>query len=68
MYIITQTNLTATVAIDTHGDSHWGSVPGAGTMSLCPHHDHTRLGTSLLSGFQTYVKNYLSPVVVVACL
>jgi hypothetical protein len=33
-----------TAAKDTLGNSHWGSVPEIGTMSLCHHPSHTRLG------------------------
>jgi hypothetical protein len=35
MYIITQTSLKPTAAMDSHGGSHQGLVPGAGAMSLC---------------------------------
>ena len=44
VYIITQTNFMPRAAINTHGSSHWGPVPGVGTMLLHPHQDSTGLG------------------------
>ena len=35
----------STAAICAHGGSHQDPVPGAETMSLCPHQGHTRLCT-----------------------
>ena len=37
MYIIIQTSLKLIAAIHTHGGLHWGPVPGARIMLLCPH-------------------------------
>lgn len=48
MHIITQMTLMATAGIDTREGSHQGPVPGAGTMSLCPHQGHVRLGKALV--------------------
>lgn len=35
MHVILQTSLIPTAAMDTHGGSHRGPVPGAGTMLFC---------------------------------
>lgn len=42
MYIITQASLISTAAIDTPEGSHQGPVPGAETMSHCPHQGHSK--------------------------
>lgn len=41
MHIITQATLMPT--------AHWGPVPGAGTISFCPHQGHTWLGSRVYS-------------------
>jgi hypothetical protein len=45
MYISTQTSLTPLATFNSHGGSHWRPVPGAGTMSLCPHQGQARLSS-----------------------
>jgi hypothetical protein len=42
-YVHYYTSLMPTAANDAHGGTHRGLVPGAETMSLCPHKSHTRL-------------------------
>lgn len=47
MHVITQISLKSTAVIDIHEGSHRGPVPGAGTLSLCPHQGYTRLSKGL---------------------
>jgi hypothetical protein len=39
IYIITQTSLITTAALDSSGGSQRGPVPGERIMSLCPHQE-----------------------------